>query len=124
MLDVRPLQCYKCMEVGYVQQHCRSGVDKSRLCYKCGKGRHIAQKRSEKASKCAICAENGDQADRRSGGNACPRVKKRKNTPPARPVAGSKAKKAAATVTAAAPDGAQPESANDGVEAQPINIMD
>lgn len=92
MLDARPLQCYKCMEVGHVQQNCRSKVDRRGLCYRCGVEGHITQKCTASVARCLICEKAGKPTGHRSGGKACLMVKGRRNIPPARmrPVPGSK----------------------------------
>jgi hypothetical protein len=38
----RPLQCYRCLELGHVQATCVSSVDRRHLCYRCGGCGHRA----------------------------------------------------------------------------------
>lgn len=42
LLEARPLQCYKCLELGHVQQRCPSAADRSKCCYRCGGEGHVA----------------------------------------------------------------------------------
>ncbi|EFN78046.1 hypothetical protein EAI_09230, partial [Harpegnathos saltator] len=43
ILGPRPLQCFRCMERGQVQNKCSSEVDRSRNCCRCGKEGHLAR---------------------------------------------------------------------------------
>lgn len=36
LLKARPLQCFKCWEVGHLKSQCSSRIDRSGLCYRCG----------------------------------------------------------------------------------------
>jgi hypothetical protein len=40
----RPLQCFKCLELGHVRATCVSTVDRSHLCYRCGEAGHRGSK--------------------------------------------------------------------------------
>ncbi|EFN83463.1 hypothetical protein EAI_08541, partial [Harpegnathos saltator] len=40
MLRARPLQCYKCLEQGHVQQNCKNNIDRRTNCYRCGEQGH------------------------------------------------------------------------------------
>ncbi|XP_011251321.1 uncharacterized protein LOC105248288 [Camponotus floridanus] len=40
VLEPRPTQCYRCLEMGHVRVQCK--VDRSALCYRCGGPGHIA----------------------------------------------------------------------------------
>ncbi|EFN76595.1 Gag-Pol polyprotein, partial [Harpegnathos saltator] len=60
-LDVRPLQCYKCLERGHVQQTCDSKADRRQNCYRCGETGHLARNCTASA-RCVICAEAGKPA--------------------------------------------------------------
>ncbi|XP_029159521.1 uncharacterized protein LOC114931569 [Nylanderia fulva] len=44
VLATRPLQCYRCLEVGHPSQRCTSAVDRSGRCYRCGGTGHTAAK--------------------------------------------------------------------------------
>ncbi|EFN90171.1 Gag-Pol polyprotein, partial [Harpegnathos saltator] len=43
LLQGRPLQCYKCLERGHVQQNCTSNKDRKDNCYRCGEPGHLAR---------------------------------------------------------------------------------
>jgi hypothetical protein len=36
-LEQRSLQCFRCMEKGYVRSKCTNPVDRSKTCYRCGR---------------------------------------------------------------------------------------
>ncbi|XP_070160599.1 uncharacterized protein [Polyergus mexicanus] len=57
LLDKRPLQCFRCLEKGHVQQHCSSPIDRRGCCYRCGKPGHLARD----------CADNVSLAERGFG---------------------------------------------------------
>ncbi|EFN85901.1 hypothetical protein EAI_08252, partial [Harpegnathos saltator] len=42
VLATRPLQCYRCLEIGHPRQRCQSAVDRSDRCYRCGQPGHRA----------------------------------------------------------------------------------
>lgn len=94
MLDVRPLQCFRCMEVGHVRQNCKSKVDRRTLCYRCGQPGHIAQVCNAEVPRCAVCADAGKPAVYRAGGKACPFVRGGNKKPPSRMGPGLTNKKA------------------------------
>ncbi|EFN81124.1 hypothetical protein EAI_05960, partial [Harpegnathos saltator] len=43
LLETRPLQCYRCLERGHVQQNCSNNVDRRNICYRCGETDHLAR---------------------------------------------------------------------------------
>lgn len=42
MMEVRPLQYFRCLELGHVQQRCTGAADRNTCCYRCGVEGHIA----------------------------------------------------------------------------------
>ncbi|XP_025163575.1 uncharacterized protein LOC112590637 [Harpegnathos saltator] len=55
LLESRPLQCYRCLERGHVQQNCSNKVDRRNICYRCGETDHLARS----CTKAARCADKG-----------------------------------------------------------------
>ncbi|EFN79145.1 hypothetical protein EAI_03505, partial [Harpegnathos saltator] len=43
LLQGRPLQCFRCLEKGHVQQNCTNNIDKKDNCYRCGEPGHLAR---------------------------------------------------------------------------------
>ncbi|EFN73537.1 hypothetical protein EAG_10971, partial [Camponotus floridanus] len=64
LLDDRPHQCYRCLELGHVQQRCRSTVDRSSNCYRCGEIGHIASG-CRANPQCVVCMQAGRPANHR-----------------------------------------------------------
>ncbi|XP_012227645.1 uncharacterized protein [Linepithema humile] len=70
-LEVRPLQCFKCLEKGHIRAKCsNTTVDRSDLCYRCGEAGHEARVCTAQA-KCAVCLDAGRPASHRMGRLAC-----------------------------------------------------
>ncbi|XP_067209032.1 uncharacterized protein [Linepithema humile] len=68
LLEVRPLQCFKCLEKGHVRAKCpNTNVDRSGLCYRCGETGHEARVCTAQA-KCAVCLDAGRPASHRGTG--------------------------------------------------------
>lgn len=111
----RPLQCYKCLELGHVRATCVSTVDRGHLCYRCGGSGHRARGCPASAPKCPLCESLGAPANHRMGGAACAPPKTKRRRPTRQPAAaaaaaaertpGSTATAAATTTAAAAVDG-------------------
>ncbi|EFN85669.1 Uncharacterized 50 kDa protein in type I retrotransposable element R1DM, partial [Harpegnathos saltator] len=79
MLQARPLQCYKCLEQGHVQQNCKGNIDRRTNCYRCGEQGHLARD-CESRVRCQICVDAGVPAGHRMGGPACRPPKGRRKT--------------------------------------------
>ncbi|KAL7726484.1 hypothetical protein ACLKA6_001106 [Drosophila palustris] len=47
-------KCYRCLEFGHLAKHCRSKVDRSKLCRRCGKDGHVANDCKEEPQ-CMFC---------------------------------------------------------------------
>ncbi|CAK9834518.1 hypothetical protein ANTRET_LOCUS11035 [Anthophora retusa] len=97
VLAARPLQCYRCLQVGHVRQRCTGDVDRSGRCYNCGATGHTAGKCPAEAPNCPLCADLGRPAGHRLGSKAC--------SPPTRKKKGAKkGAPAAAAATDAGPE--------------------
>ncbi|XP_044585999.1 uncharacterized protein LOC123266036 [Cotesia glomerata] len=69
----RPIQCFKCWHFGHVGPQCKSQVDRSKLCIRCGQeGYRIAD--CKNSAKCAICADQQGAKDvaHHAGTYRCP----------------------------------------------------
>lgn len=68
----RPIQCFKCWHFGHLGSQCKSEVDRSKLCIRCGQeGHKIADCRN--SAKCALCAEQhgAENTAHHAGTNRC-----------------------------------------------------
>jgi hypothetical protein len=63
----RPLQCFKCLELGHIRATCVSTMDRSHLCYRCGEAGHRARGCPASAPKCPLCELLGAPAAHRMG---------------------------------------------------------
>ncbi|EFN72129.1 hypothetical protein EAG_00500, partial [Camponotus floridanus] len=75
ILTPRPLQCYRCWEIGHVRYSCTSSTDRSQHCYKCGSSTHRALECVATAPKCIICEEKGLSSNHRLGSPVCNMIK-------------------------------------------------
>ncbi|XP_018406277.1 PREDICTED: uncharacterized protein LOC108782493 [Cyphomyrmex costatus] len=66
LLPVRPLQCFRCLEMGHIRASCTCDADRSGVCYRCGVAGHLAASCLE-AARCPSCAESGLSASHRIG---------------------------------------------------------
>ena len=69
----KPIQCYKCWHFGHHGVQCKSKVDRTKLCIRCGQeGHKIAD--CKNSAKCALCAENrsAENAAHHAGTCRCP----------------------------------------------------
>ncbi|XP_046972335.1 PHD finger protein rhinoceros-like [Vanessa cardui] len=72
LLEPRPLRCYKCLEGGHMGAKCDRDVDRSRLCFRCGRADHKARDCTAAEASCAICSAAGKPAAHAIGSRACP----------------------------------------------------
>lgn len=92
-LEVRPLQCFRCLGKGHVRAQCPSTEDRSAACYRCGCPGHLARD-CVRPITCSVCLDLGRPAAHRAGSRVCnaPRKgeggrvvsPKRANSPPRR----------------------------------------
>lgn len=65
-------KCFKCLGFGHISKHCKSEVDRSKLCRNCGEEGHIAKDCKKQAS-CMFCkGDNPQQANHVAGSSKCP----------------------------------------------------
>lgn len=69
-LTPRPLQCFRCLDVGHTQYTCKAQIDRSGTCYRCGAIGHKA-KDCKEAPRCAKCADLGRPINHKIGSPAC-----------------------------------------------------
>ncbi|XP_039758835.1 uncharacterized protein LOC120632863 [Pararge aegeria] len=70
LLEPLPMRCYKCMGTGHTRSLCPSPVDRSTLCFRCGKEGHKSASCSVDP-KCAVCTEIGRKGGHVMGGLKC-----------------------------------------------------
>jgi hypothetical protein len=83
----RPLQCFKCLELGHVRATCTSNVDRGHLCYRCGGSGHRARGCPASAPKCPLCESLGAPANHRMCGAACASPRAKRKPPIREPIA-------------------------------------
>ncbi|XP_026467734.1 uncharacterized protein LOC113371316 [Ctenocephalides felis] len=69
----KPIRCFKCWLFGHYGSQCKSEVNRTNLCFRCGQDGHkIAN--CINAAKCALCAENGNSENvaHHAGTHRCP----------------------------------------------------
>ncbi|XP_024227000.1 uncharacterized protein LOC105681543 [Bombus impatiens] len=84
-IERRPLQCYRCLEIGHVRKSCTAKEDKGHLCFRCGKPGHQAKACTAASPKCLLCDALGAPSVHRMGGPICsppPPKKGTKKEPP------------------------------------------
>jgi hypothetical protein len=78
-LAPRPLQCYRCLELGHVRAKCpNNATDRSGRCFACGEIGHKASACVAKTHRCPVCSDLGRPADHRLGSKKCSPPKKKK----------------------------------------------
>ncbi|XP_060831448.1 uncharacterized protein LOC132915626 [Bombus pascuorum] len=70
-LPRRPLQCYRCLEVGHMAAMCVSPVRRTHLCFRCGEEGHRARNCTAASPRCPICEAKGAPSKHRMGSAAC-----------------------------------------------------
>ncbi|XP_033364937.1 uncharacterized protein LOC117242420 [Bombus vosnesenskii] len=70
-IERRPLQCYRCLEIGHVRKSCTAKEDKGHLCFRCGKPGHQAKACTAASPKCLLCDALGAPSVHRMGGPIC-----------------------------------------------------
>jgi hypothetical protein len=66
----RPLQCYRCLELGHVRATCTSAVDRGNLCHRCGRECAAAK------PNCPLCEALGAPAGHRMNSMCSPKNQK------------------------------------------------
>ncbi|XP_050493062.1 uncharacterized protein LOC126874750 [Bombus huntii] len=101
----RPLQCFRCLELGHVRAICVSSEDRGHLCYRCGGSGHRARGCPASAPKCPLCESLGAPANHRMGGEACAPPKVKRKRPIRQPAAAAAEGTPGSTAKPAAADG-------------------
>lgn len=70
LLNARPVQCFKCWGFGHFQFSCRSTVNRTGTCFRCGISGHAARNCAGQLS-CLVCREAGVEYGHRMGGPIC-----------------------------------------------------
>ncbi|XP_060822332.1 uncharacterized protein LOC132910580 [Bombus pascuorum] len=114
-LPRRPLQCFRCLEVGHMAAMCVSPVRRTHLCFRCGEEGHRARNCTAASPRCPICEAKGAPSKHRMGSAACkppevgPSGRRR-----ARRTAMAKAAEATATTTSKGVTGAAEQASLSG----------
>ncbi|EFN80429.1 hypothetical protein EAI_01474, partial [Harpegnathos saltator] len=75
MLAARPPQCFKCWGLGHARAGCSASINRSSLCFRCGRERHTVQM-CNASPHCVVCEERGRAANLRMAGSACGMVER------------------------------------------------
>lgn len=68
----RPVQCFRCLEFDHLARNCKSKIDRSKMCRKCGTDGHNAKDCKEDPV-CALCKSlSPDKAAHIAGSRECP----------------------------------------------------
>ncbi|XP_049877835.1 uncharacterized protein LOC126375036 [Pectinophora gossypiella] len=86
-LEPRPMQCFRCLEIGHTGRQCQSTADRSQLCFRCCKPGHKSVDCTE-GLHCPLCHEAGRPSGHAIGGRQCVRPKKKGHNTAARTPAG------------------------------------
>jgi len=70
LLRAKPIQCFKCWEFGHVRNGCKSAIDRTGHCFRCGGTDHKSYT-CDRDLRCAICADHNYDAAHRIGSSAC-----------------------------------------------------
>ncbi|KPJ00920.1 hypothetical protein RR46_01399 [Papilio xuthus] len=70
LLPSRPTRCFRCLETGHMGVTCPCEVDRSKLCFRCGKPDHRARDCSADPN-CPVCEAAKKPAGHSVGGNGC-----------------------------------------------------
>lgn len=70
VLEEQPLRCFKCFGIGHTRTLCPSSVERTELCYRCGKAGHKSAECKDKPN-CVVCEESGRPANHVMRGRNC-----------------------------------------------------
>lgn len=70
MLSARKKQYFRCWSFEHLRHQCKSSLDRSNACYKCGKNGHVAKGCLDKPN-CLVCKDKGKEHDHRAGSSVC-----------------------------------------------------
>ncbi|XP_045541405.1 uncharacterized protein LOC123722883 [Papilio machaon] len=70
LLAPRPTRCFRCLETGHMGAKCQCEVDRSKLCFRCGKPDHRARDFLADPN-CPVCEAAGKPAGHTIGGDGC-----------------------------------------------------
>jgi len=70
LLDMRPLQCYRCWAFGHIRGRCTVQVDRRGCCFRCGSSGHAARTCNLEPF-CVVCHDSGGPTNHRLGTVNC-----------------------------------------------------
>lgn len=70
LLKKRPVQCFRCWRFGHVRNNCRSAMDRTGLCFRCGGSDHSVRDCAERL-RCLVCVELKKEHAHRLGSPRC-----------------------------------------------------